>query len=83
MNEQEDIMRQEWFKGEIKIIGEKTKTGLIKAEDGTLVEFNESAPMSFERLSEMDTVLFTLTGDKADARGVMKAQQLLPVVHDI
>ncbi len=82
MNEQEDIMRQEWLKGKIEVIGKKTKTGLIKAEDGTLVAFNENAPIAFERLSEMDTVLFTLTKDKPDARGVMQAQQLLPVIHD-
>lgn len=47
-----------------------------------LVEFNENAQMPFERLSELDTVLFTLADEEADARGVMKAQQLLPVQHE-
>ena len=35
----EEIASQDWLRGKIEIIGSKTRTGLIKTEDGTLVKF--------------------------------------------
>ena len=76
------IASQEWLRGTIEAIGMKTRTGLIKTEDGMLVEFDESASTVFDRLSETEAVLVTLTDDGPDARGVKKAQQILPLRSD-
>ena len=75
-----DILKHQWLRGKIEFVGKKTKTGLIKSEDGTLlIEFDERAPAAFDELNENDTVLFTLTQDKPDPRGVLKAEKLLSV----
>ena len=80
--EEKEILNQEWFRGVVEFIAKKAKTGVIKAEDGTLVEFDDKTQAVFERLNEADEVLFTLSDDEPDLTGVNKASRILPDRQD-
>jgi cold shock CspA family protein len=75
-----EILKQKWMRGKIEFVGKRSKTGLIKSEDGDLlIEFDEHAPTTFDQLNENDTVLFTLANTEPDERGILKAEKLLSV----
>lgn len=73
-----------WIKGKVKYAGEAGKIGLISAEDGTLIEFDENVldpGKLLEDFSQLSgkAVLLTLDADAPEKAGVKKAKEILPL----
>jgi len=76
--------KPKWIKGKIKYAGEAGKIGLISAEDGTLIEFDENVLDPGELLKDFSQisgkeVLLTLAADEPEETGVRKAEEILPL----